>query len=40
LGEKFGLQIPFVTFMLIGIFYWIFAARTVVPNSDMLEKSR
>ena len=40
LGEKFGLQIPFVTFMLIGIFYWILAARTVVPNSDMLEKSR
>ena len=40
LGEKFGLQIPFVTFMLIGIFYWIFAARTVVPNSEILEKSR
>ena len=37
LGEKFGLQAPVIVCMLIGIIYWSFAARDVMPQAPALK---
>jgi len=39
LGEKFGVQAPIIVCMFVGIIYWIFAAKGVITEGPLLEKT-
>ena len=39
LGEKFGVQAPIIICMFVGIVYWIFAAKGVITEGPLLEKT-